>query len=293
MFRLLKQPYPVEESAPRIWLRAVLIGAFIGLFLLAFQPFGMHMWQTPHKPLKLLGFGGITFVLTAFNFLVWPRLFPKLFAEARWTVGREILHIMGNILLIALANWYYLDWLMQTENASSGMDWLGMILVTFLIGIFPTTGVVFYNYVRQLAKYTELARQLPVHEPGSSTLPAVATSAPEAPLTLLADNEKDTLTLMPTHLLYIESSDNYCTVVYRQENQLQKPLLRSSLGRLEKQIARPHIVRCHRSYVVNIDHVERVTGNAQGYKLHLLGGQIVVPVSRQYNDTLVPRLKSL
>jgi DNA-binding LytR/AlgR family response regulator len=94
-------------------------------------------------------------------------------------------------------------------------------------------------------------------------------------------------------LLFIESSDNYCTVVYLENGQLVKPLLRSSLSRLESQIDMPHIVRCHRSYVVNLDRVERVTGNAQGYKLHLMGGQLQVPVARRYNDTLVAELRAL
>ena len=73
----------------------------------------------------------------------------------------------------------------------------------------------------------------------------------------------------------------------------EKPLLRSSLSRLEKQIDQPHIVRCHRSYVVNINRVERVTGNAQGYKLHLFAGQFLIPVARQYNESLVAGLKDL
>ena len=73
-----------------------------------------------------------------------------------------------------------------------------------------------------------------------------------------------------------------------------KLLLRSSLSRLEAQIIdRSNIVRCHRSYVVNLDRVERVTGNAQGYKLHLFGGQFQVPVARRYNDSLIGQLKSM
>ena len=117
-------------------------------------------------------------------------------------------------------------------------------------------------------------------------------------LTLIADNEKDVLKLQPDDLLFIESSDNYCTIVHLKDEpvgagKLLKPLLRSSLSRLETQINRPHIVRCHRSYVVNLNRVERVTGNAQGYKLHLLNGQLQVPVARKYNDTLVTELKSL
>jgi DNA-binding LytR/AlgR family response regulator len=112
-------------------------------------------------------------------------------------------------------------------------------------------------------------------------------------LTLIADNEKDVLSFLVADLLFIESSDNYCTIVYLKNGQPAKPLLRSSLSRLESQINAFNIVRCHRSFVVNLDRVERITGNAQGYKLHLLSGQFQVPVARKYNDSLVSQLKAL
>ena len=179
-----------------------------------------------------------------------------------------------------------------------------MILVTFLISVFPVTGLVLLNYIAQLKKYSQAAAELPVHISPPDGVPITNTSGlgpderSNSTLTLIADNEKDKLTLLTDELLFIESSDNYCTVVYLKNGQPTKPLLRSSLSRLEKQIMQPHtvrkpFVRCHRSYIVNLDRVERVTGNAQGYKLHLLGGQFQIPVARQYNETLVAELKVL
>jgi hypothetical protein len=298
MFTVFNQPFPVEDSFGRHFLRAILIGLFIGLFLIAFQPFGLNDWTTPHKIWKLLGFGGVTFIVTAFNFIVWPRLLPDQFSDKRWTVGREILMVMLNVLLIAVANRFYLEFLIS--EGKSGISWSGMLIATFLIGIFPVTGAVLFSYIRQLKKYTAAAEELPVHLPQQVISDdTVVSDAPAAvTITLLADNEKDAITFVAADLLFIESSDNYCTVVYLKDGptgprQPVKPLLRSSLSRLENQIARAHIVRCHRSYIVNLDRVERVTGNAQGYKLHLLGGQFQVPVARKYNDTLVAELKSL
>jgi len=296
MLNLLRQPYPSHDSPGWQLRQAVVIGAFVGVFLLLFQPFGIGIWETSNKTLKILGFGLATFVITAFTFIVLPRLFSRQFSDERWTVGREILLIAGNILLIAIANRLYLEWLVQQEGGSGSGGWLGMILVTFLIGLFPTAGAVLLNYVRQLKKYSESASQFIQHSPAllrvDSAEPLLTTPASTA-ITLLADNEKDTLTLNVTDLLYIESSDNYCTVVYQQGNKVSKPLLRSSLSRLSAQINQPPIVRCHRSYLVNLDRVERVTGNAQGYKLHLSDDKFTVPVSRQYNDTLVAELKGL
>lgn len=303
MYSLLHQPYPSEDNPWRQLRKAAAIGVFIGLFLALFQPFGLSTWETPNNLLKLLGFGLVTFVVTAFNFIVWQRLFPNQFSDGRWTVGREILLVSGNILLIAIANRLYLTWLLS-EGQDSGIGWLGMIVVTFLIGLFPVTALVLINYITQLRKYSQAAAKLPTHvSPADESSIVGSGTAPGSTLTLVADNEKDTLRFRPNTLLFIESSDNYCTVVHLKSNpagpdQPVKPLLRSSLSRLEAQIAggadrHPHLVRCHRSYVVNLDRVERVTGNAQGYKLHLLGGQFQVPVARRFNDSLISQLKSL
>lgn len=312
MFRLFDQPYPSLDPPSRQLRKALIIGLFIGLFLLIFQPFGLTLWKTPNKSLKIMGFGVITFVITAFNFTVWPLLFPKQFSDKQWTVGREILLVTANILLIAIANRLYLGWLIN-EAYISDLGWPGMILATFLVGLFPVTAVVLLNYIAQLKKYSGLAAELPVyatHSVGAtdsqpdSAIKRTREKPFDTHLTLVADNEKDTLTFSAANLLFIESTDNYCTVVYLKDgpvvpSQLSKPLLRTSLSRLEGQIAgttepdKPHIVRCHRSFVVNLDRVERVTGNAQGYKLHLLDGQFQVPVARKYNDSLVSQLKAL
>ena len=292
MFRLLRQPYPIEEPTGVAWRRAVLIGIFVGLFLLVFQPFGIADWVTPHKTLKILGYGVVSFVVTAIHFLLWPRLFPAVFSDRVWTVGKAILLIVTNILFVTIANQLYSIYLTGDRPGVSG--WLNMLAVTFLIGVFPAIGAVVASYVLRLRRYVRQAAELPVHAPVPGVAePIQAELTGATSLMLVADNEKDTITLQPGELLYIESSDNYCTVVYLKNGQPVKPLLRSSLGRLEGQIDRADVVRCHRSFVVNLDRVEKVTGNAQGYKLHLFGGQFQIPVARKYNDSLVAQLRAL
>ncbi|RRB03792.1 LytR/AlgR family response regulator transcription factor [Larkinella rosea] len=298
MWHLLNQPYPCEEPARRRWVKAIWIGAFVGLFLLIFQPFDLNRWQTPYKTVKILGFGLISFVVTAGLSQLLPVLLPTRFTNERWTVGREILWVTTHITLIAVANYFYLNWLIGRPFRGFGL--FGMVVVTFLIGIFPVGGSVIVNYIIRLKKYSQLAREIPIHEhPAQNRI-----DEPEPhSITITAENEKDSLTFVANDLLYIESSDNYSTVVYLKNNEPVKALLRSSLSRLESQldsnknnrnaIARNPIVRCHRSYIVNLEKVEKVTGNAQGYKLHLHNGQLQLPVARKYNDTLVAQLKAL
>ena len=48
-------------------------------------------------------------------------------------------------------------------------------------------------------------------------------------------------------------------------------------------------LRCHRSFIVNIEQIKQVKGNSQGVNLMLGDGIDYVPVSR----TNIPRLKEL
>ena len=300
MLKLFNQPYPTEESVTRRLVKACAVGAFVGLFLLIFQPFNLNEWQTDNKPVKILGFGVVTALVMLANYFLLPALSPRYFSDDRWTVGKGIVRVLGFVMVIAVGNLLYISWLLATPLTVAGLAWA--MGVTFLLAVFPITGLILLDYIRQLKKYSQGASVFPVHvsapahlpdENGETAADTRLTNEARTVLTLVADNEKETLIVPANELLFIESSDNYCTVIYRKNDQTAKPLLRSSLARLEKQIAQPRIVRCHRSFVVNLDRVERVTGNAQGYKLHLADGQFQIPVARQYNETLVSELKAL
>ena len=89
-------------------------------------------------------------------------------------------------------------------------------------------------------------------------------------------------------LLMIASADNYVTVNWLKENRLEKTMLRIPLKKVEEQLSPlPGLFRCHRSYLVNLGMVEKVSGNSQGYKLHLPHIDAPVPVARSVSRDLI------
>jgi DNA-binding LytR/AlgR family response regulator len=112
-------------------------------------------------------------------------------------------------------------------------------------------------------------------------------------ISLLLENEKVGLTLLPSDFLYAEAADNYSLVCYRNpQGVLAKELLRVSLSKLLEQLHFTTFVkRCHRSYLVNLKAVCKVEGNAQGYKLYLSEVPNYVPVSRSFMEMIVPFLE--
>lgn len=119
MFRLLSQPYPTEEPVRRRLIKAALISLFIGLFLLVFQPFGLHDWQTPAKMEKMLGFGLVTFGVMVVDSFLLPWLFPRYFSDSRWTVGKEIIRTLLLLFVIAIGNRIYLGGLQRKKIGSN------------------------------------------------------------------------------------------------------------------------------------------------------------------------------
>jgi DNA-binding LytR/AlgR family response regulator len=102
---------------------------------------------------------------------------------------------------------------------------------------------------------------------------------------LVAENEKDKVSISVCDLLFIESADNYSLVCFRTVGKIDKVMLRSSLTRLESQLRMQSIQqvkRCHRSYLVNLSQVQNMSGNAQGYRLHFTDIKTPVLVSRGY-----------
>ena len=89
-------------------------------------------------------------------------------------------------------------------------------------------------------------------------------------------------------ILYIEAEDNYVHIVHLDNGRVKDFTLRSSMRALEEALAKHGLVRCHRSFFVNPNHVDLVRKDINGYALAQLDrdGLDPVPVSRKYYESL-------
>ena len=282
MFTFLTQPYPREPREPRRWLlTSAGAGTFVAVFLLVFQPFGSAQWDDPAKPYILVGYGLVTFACLVGLGLMFPRVFRNVFEEKNWTVGREIAWTLFVMVFIALGNILYSQWTMG-NGFGHLLFWLG---ITAAVGVIPSTVITLLTYMRLLRKYAGDDLEVKTREPEISPVVASAT------ITFTAENEKDSLTLPVVDLLFVESADNYSEIIFLQNEKTKKTLLRGSLSRFEEQAHHPDVVRCHRSFVVNLQRVGSISGNAQGYKLQLQNYPAPIPVARRYGDLVAAYFK--
>jgi len=92
------------------------------------------------------------------------------------------------------------------------------------------------------------------------------------------------ISLKAEDLLYIESSDNYISIKYLQNDQHKSILIRNTLKNLEKEFENSLLLRCHRSYMVNVKRVSMVKKEGHNLKLLLSSPENEkIPVSRGYH----------
>ena len=91
------------------------------------------------------------------------------------------------------------------------------------------------------------------------------------------------ISLLRSDILYLQGSDNYVTVWYQAQNKVTKFMLRNTLRTMEDELKQESVIRCHRSYLVNIGKVKLIRREKEGLTLELDSTPATtVPVSRTY-----------
>lgn len=99
------------------------------------------------------------------------------------------------------------------------------------------------------------------------------------------------LSVAKENLIYIESADNYICIWYIKNDQLKKQLMRITMKDISEQLANTNIVRCHRSYMVNLDLVKVMRREKENLFLELGVPNVKeIPISRTYGEQVLRRL---
>ena len=93
------------------------------------------------------------------------------------------------------------------------------------------------------------------------------------------------LSVMKSNILYIEAADNYVCIFYKKKSGITRFMLRNSLKAMEQYLTDVDIVRCHRSYMVNLEYVSVIRRDRDGIYLELSAPEVPdVPLSHKYRD---------
>ena len=277
-FNILHTPFPqIEKTNERFWF-SVMVSLFIYIFLLVFQPFGIDR-VSYNIPLFLLGYLFITLLVMLVNYFVFFSLFPNFFNPETWTVGKMLLMTSLEILVIAILNWIYTGYFAQYISADISLS--KFFISTVSIGIFTLIIVVLasehYLNHRNCKMAEHLANQIDTKQDET-----------ENNLHFISENQNENFDISSNQLLCIKAEGNYCNVFYVENEQVTNKLIRTSLKKLEKIFDDiPDIKRCHKSFIVNMKNVNKVTGNARNYVFHIDHLPFSIPVSRNFPQQII------
>lgn len=95
-------------------------------------------------------------------------------------------------------------------------------------------------------------------------------------------------TIVSEKVVYVESSDNYCIIKYLNNDKISDFLLRNSLKKLSNELKDTPIQRCHRSYMINFEHIASLRKDNGEICLEFDVPSIKeIPVSKSYNETIM------
>lgn len=277
MSSYLSRPYPsvIEDGYSKSIIINITVSVVVFFILFVFKPTLFFKDSISFSISDSLIFTGITFAVSFFYTNIITRLFPKPFDHSSWTVGKEILFLFCILLSISIVNFFVGRIVFYPNEPVSLYTLFQVIIATFIVGVIPMIVVVsFYLYFNQ-KKIAEQASTI-----NESISPKPSETKVES-YTLRGTGKYETIDLNSDEILFIESVGNYCDIYYLKEGKTAKRTFRATLLSLSNDLPKTKLLKTHRSFLVNLNMVKQVSGNAQGYQLSIKNyEERLVPVSR-------------
>ncbi len=269
--------YPTRYQSENLLKSAGIVFAIILIFLLLFKPFGVYdpelrmhyfficfLHALSPALILLVYFGGLNYIR------------KRKYQSENWTLFEEYLQIGVILLLAGLSSFFMRDLIYNNTNNWSWHYLWEEIRNCFVAGIF------FYFFLRLSSFYFESKKGSPfVLQFIQLNIKSKTTDA-ASKLYVNTQVKQDNFSLDIDQLLFVKADGNYIELTKTNGNQITTEVKRISLTQFEAQITDyPNFFRCHRTYLVNMFKVEKVSGNSQGYLLSFHETTIKVPVSRK------------
>lgn len=268
----------------------IIMVLFVSIFAIAFiniyKPFGSNNWIGKQE-------------ITQTKYFLWSTVLVSIgmivVAISRIIMYRHSRKPNHNITVLKYAGWVFIELLLLSgaftvlalivgSNLKIGTSdpleiYINALQNTiFILGIPYFICVLYFSYQNKNFKLKELMGENIGFK--SSNLISIRDSRGVLQLSVAKEN-----------LLYIESADNYICIWYQKGEILKKKLLRITMKDISEQLADTNIVRCHRSYMINLDLVKVMRREKENIFLELGVPNVKeIPISKTYGEAVLRRL---
>lgn len=277
------------------------------LFMVIYDPFSLAVWFSTDDMMRFSF--TILFYFSAVVLLIFSRsLMYSLQDRILLTPWRYVWWIMSeNVAISLLYTIITIIFFSQPDVSIPEVATRALFCVTMILAI-PNALVSFYATYRSKCEELEATqyelqrlrdeynRAVEQAERDRLSSPAAKQNTERAPrMVHLHDNNGVLrLTINIESLCYLESEDNYIKVHYIHNDKLASYMLRCRTRDIEQTLQGTGMVRCHRSYIVNIRRIQFI---GEEHRMHYVtldcDGVKRIPVSKSYYEKLLTMLNTL
>lgn len=240
----------------------LLTGVFALLFINVFQPFNSTEWYKNISEAKYFVFSSLL-ILTGMLVVVISRLIMLQYTQKyELKVWQFAIHVVAEVASMSV---FFTIYAVAFPRAGDQRDVVEIFLQSSMntawILLLPYSILWLYFSWREKS---ELLKKIAKHK-------ADLLDVPKRNLIAFPDEKGDLkITVSLEQIVYIESSDNYVTIHYWNKSKISRYLLRNSLKWIDENLTRDtSLVRCHRSFVINLDHVKVLRKTKEGLFLEI------------------------
>jgi len=269
------KPYPPFDDGKKVFLIASVFGIFVFLFLLIFNPFEVTK-EIKNPVMYIAGFGIITFAVVLVNFFLIMLIPKSILDRKKWQLKHTFLSSLFNIITITVANYLFMNIAVEKEPT----DIWKVLFYTVTVGVFPVSLILLYSehlLSKENKKTASKAVSLIENRKKLSEKKTDTTGL----ININADVQSDSFSVKSNNLLLVKAEGNYSTFFIENGNGYSKKIARIPFKNVESLLTDySGFIKCHRSYIINIEKITGADGNARNVTLCIDKEQLKVPVSR-------------
>ena len=264
-------------------LNVTISSLFALVFLTAYVPFSETAWFQVGKSNYF--FITAAFVGSGMLFLALSRMLMN------WVIRKSrhfpfwlyFLWLFLEIMIIAVCHTLISYFEIQATDHSFGYLYAKSVLITFIALAVPYAVTILAILLKDTQRRLMLTK--------SDTVESDDEVMPEHTeiINLMDNNGNLKLSVKLDNLYYIKAEDNYINVFYQRSGAISSYMLRCKMKTIEDNcVDSSSLMRCHRSYIININKVSVLHNEADGFVVDFeREGLESVPVSKTYSKRVL------
>lgn len=256
---------------------------FSVMFMAIYSPFSSTAWFSLTN-LQDFGMTAAFYLVALAIMLISKLIMYNSQAQVNFNLWKYILWIVAEVIIISIFYTHF-TYVFVTPSEESLINIMaksfGCILLIIAI---PYTILTLYAAYKAKAEELQMLQyEMSLSNESSMVYPSL--------INFYDYNGTLKLTINSDSLYYMESQDNYIKIHYENSGKLCSYMLRSRTKTIEESLADTSIVRCQRSYLVNVMKINHIKKGGKARYIVLSHDDIrPIPVSKSYFKNLISKI---